>query len=329
MSRRCASCGEPLGRWSELDQHDREHHPGCLHLPVAAESSHLAWVLEYAAIGWPVHPCFWMHPNGTCACDNPECGSPGKHPILNAWQKQASTDSALIERWWGRTPDANIAVATGPESGIFVLDVDGPEGERTLADLERRHGPMPEFYCQQWTGSGVGWQAFFAYPEGRTIRNSAGRLGSRLDTRGINGYVLLPPSNHRSGNRYQWAIDRAPGTIPPEPAPDWLVDLLDPPPQPEAPQPAWNSPGRPTDDRYLLRALEAELALVASAPEGRRNDQLNESAFNLFRFAEEGRLDAGAIAHGLEAAARHAGLDDREIASTLKSAAAKRGVQLK
>ena len=42
-------------------------------------------------------------------------------------------------------------------------------------------------------------------------------------------------------------------------------------------------------------------------------------------------LPGGHVDHGetgLQAAARHAGLDDREIASTLKSAAAKRGIQL-
>jgi hypothetical protein len=116
--------------------------------------------------------------------------------------------------------------------------------------------------------------------------------------------------------------------IPPEPAPNWLVDLLDPPAPPEAPRAAWHGPRSATDDRYLLRAIEAELALVACAPVGRRNNQLNESAFNLFRFAAEGRLGTDAIASGLEAAARHAGLSDNEIAATLKSAAAKRGVQL-
>jgi hypothetical protein len=274
--------------------------------------AHLDWALAYARLGWRVHPC-----------------RPGeKLPILEKWQERATRDVTLIERWWGRTPDANIAVATGPGSGVFVLDVDGPEGERALVDLERRHGPLPEWYPMQWTGSGRGWQAFFAWPEGREIRNSAGRLRPKIDVRGDGGFVVLPPSRHPSGNLYAWATDREPFGIPPEPAPNWLLDLLDPPAQPQAPRQAWNGPGRPTDDRYLLRAIEAELALVASAPQGRRNEQLNESAFNLFRFAQEGRLDAGAIAHGLEAAALHAGLEDKEIEATLKSAAAKRGVRL-
>jgi Bifunctional DNA primase/polymerase, N-terminal len=183
------------------------------------EAPRLAWALEYATLGWRVHPCFWMCPNGTCACDEPDCRSPGKHAILKGWSERATTDSTLIERWWRRWPNANVAVATGPGSSILVLDVDGPEGERALVDLERRHGPLPEWAPMQWTGSSTGWQMFFSWPEERNIRNSAGRLGPKLDSRGINGYVLLPPSNHRSGNLYRWGTDRGPASIPPEPAP--------------------------------------------------------------------------------------------------------------
>jgi hypothetical protein len=75
-----------------------------------------------------------------------------------------------------------------------------------------------------------------------------------------------------------------------------------------------------------LRALEDELALIASAPNGRRNAQLNDSAFCLFRFVLGGRLAASAIITGLEAAARHAGLPDSEIHKTISSAAKARGL---
>jgi Bifunctional DNA primase/polymerase, N-terminal len=288
-------------------------------------AAHLDWALAYAGLGWRVHPCFWIRQDGACSCGE-ECTSPGKHPIINAWQKQASGDPALIARWWRRTPSANIAVATGSESGLFVLDVDGPEGERTLANLERRHGPLPAIYPQQWTGSGVGWQAFFAYPEGRQIRNSAGRLGRKLDTRGINGYVLLPPSNHRSGNRYKWAVDRNPKSVPPGDASPWLLDLLDPPPQPEAPRQQWTRHQHKDGNRYALKALKSELSIVAAAPTGRRNDQLNASAHALFRFVETGRLPADVIRRGLLAAALHAGLDEREALGTISSAAKARGI---
>jgi hypothetical protein len=281
----------------------------------------------YARLGWRVHPCWWVLPDGNCACGAPGCTTAnnraGKHPIFGGWQNRATIDRTLIDRWWSRSPDANVAIATGSVSGIFVFDVDGPEGERTLVELERRHGPLPELYPMQWTGGGRGgWQAFFAYPEGRTISNSAGRLGPKLDTRGEGGYVLAAPNV--TAEAYRWEVDRAPGVLPPEPAPDWLVDLLDPPP---AERPAYTADHHEHDgDRYVLRALEAELALIASAPDGRRNEQLNESAFNLFRFVLEDRLDASAIVHGLEEAGRHAGLTEKEIAATISSAAKARGL---
>jgi hypothetical protein len=47
-------------------------------------------------------------------------------------------------------------------------------------------------------------QLFFVYPKGQDIRNSAGKLGPGLDIRGAGGYVILPPSGHPSGGRYEW-----------------------------------------------------------------------------------------------------------------------------
>jgi Bifunctional DNA primase/polymerase, N-terminal len=279
--------------------------------------------LAYAKLGWRVHPCHWIT-NGTCSCGEPECGSAGKHPILTGWPERATTDPTMIDRWWGRSPQANIAVATGAASGILVLDVDGPEGEQSLANLERKHAPLPELYPMQWTGGGRGgWQAFFPYPEGPSIGNSAGRLGPKLDTRGDRGFVLLPPS--RTAQYYRWETDRSPLALPLEPAPDWLVELLD---RPEPQRQPYSHNGQYSDDRYVLKALESELALVASAPKGRRNEQLNESAFNLFRFVIEDRLAPAPIVNSLTGAARHAGLTDGEIRSTIRSAATARGVSL-
>ena len=39
------------------------------------------------------------------------------------------------------------------------------------------------------------------------MRNSSGKLGDGLDVRGVNGYVVAPPSLHSSGNEYRWAVD--------------------------------------------------------------------------------------------------------------------------
>jgi hypothetical protein len=55
------------------------------------------------------------------------------------------------------------------------------------------------------------------------VRNSAGRLGTGLDVRGTDGYVLLPPSIHPSGRPYRWSVDSADHIAS---APDWLHAIL-------------------------------------------------------------------------------------------------------
>ena len=141
-------------------------------------NTHLDSALAYARLGWRVHPC-----------------RPGeKLPILDRLAEARDHRSGADRTMVGPYARGQRRGRDRAWSGIFVLDVDGPEGERALVDLERRHGALADLYPQQWTGSGRGWQAFFAWPEGREIRNSAGRLGPKLDTRGAGGYAVLPPS---------------------------------------------------------------------------------------------------------------------------------------
>lgn len=274
-----------------------------------------------ARLGWPIIPLWWTEA-GRCGCGAADCRTPGKHPlglVVRRGILDATTEPATIAGWWQRFPRANVAVATGPASGIVVLDIDGPDGEASLVALERRHGPLPETYPMQWTGGGRGgWQGFFQYPAGRTIRTTAGRIGHKIDVRAAGGSALIPPSS--TVEDYRWAGDR----LPLEPLPPAWIALLDPP----APQP---KPWRPGDhrahgSRYVLRALESELAMVAVAPPGRRNEQLNRSAHALFRFAGNGELDPKIVADALTHAGRHAGLSGPEIASTLASAARARGL---
>ena len=66
------------------------------------------------------------------------------------------------------------------------------------------------------------------------------------------------------------------------------------------------------------------MALVASAPSGRRNHQLNASAHALYRLAD--KLPPDVIRRGLLSAAAHAGLSHAESEATIRSAARARGV---
>jgi hypothetical protein len=72
---------------------------------------------------------------------------------------------------------------------------------------------------------------------------------------------------------------------------------------------------------YIVAAARRELKAVASAPQGQHNDQLNRSAFALFRFVETDQIPAGNLQAELIRAARAAGLSEPEARATIRSAA--------
>jgi hypothetical protein len=150
--------------------------------------------LCYARRGWRVFP-IWPIRNGQCACGRP-CGrDAGKHPIgglVPHGFRDATTDETIVTQWWTTYPDANIGIATGPVSGILVLDVDGEEGEASLAALEREHGPLPVIPIAL---TGKGRHLYFAAPRGVPV-SSRVRFLPGLDLRGDDGYVVAPPSTH-------------------------------------------------------------------------------------------------------------------------------------
>jgi len=171
--------------------------------------------------GWRVLPCY-SAPGGMCSCDKTDCRSPGKHPRTPHGVKDATVNEEQIKVWATQWPDCNWAVATGRESGVFVLDVDGEKGRASLVTLEAAHGPLPVTLTSITGREGGGEHRWFNYPAGREIRSSAGILGTRLDVRGSGGYVIVPPSVHQSGRTYQWAAPQHSIAD----APEWLLESL-------------------------------------------------------------------------------------------------------
>ncbi len=137
-----------------------------------------------------------------------------KTPLTQHGLKAATTDLRLISEWWSRSPESNIGFATGD---LIVLDVDGPEGEDALTELETVYGKLPP---TREAKTGKGRHLYFR-ANGASIRNSASKVGRHLDIRGQGGYVLLPPSIHPNGSAYAWVIK-----IEPAPLPAWLATLL-------------------------------------------------------------------------------------------------------
>jgi hypothetical protein len=170
----------------------------------------------YAACGVPVFPC-----------------RPGtKKPALVGWQAKATVNLPTIADWWRRWPNAPIGAPMGAATNLLTVDVDRAEGEAALTELQGHFGPIPDDTPSQITGSGDGRQILFCWAHG--IRNSQGRVGTRIDIRGEGGYTILPPSPHPSGGAYRWIPGRAPWDVAPAKAPDWLLELAT---KPEAAKP--------------------------------------------------------------------------------------------
>ena len=206
----------------------------------------------YAARGWQVLPVHTPIAEG-CSCGQ-DCGaSAGKHPRTLHGFKEASRHPDRIWHWWRRWPDANIGIRTGQESRLVVMEVDGRHGgEESLEILEATYDRLPPTLTAQ-SGSG-GRHLYFLHP-GQRITNSEQLAGfAGLDVRGDGGYIVAPPSLHRSGQRYAW-VD---ATHPLAALPLWLRELFAPPEQPQrnvTPVKRLGPPGA-TEAYWLRRALE-------------------------------------------------------------------------
>jgi len=176
--------------------------------------------LAYAERGWSVVPVHTVH-EGRCSCGRRDCPAPGKHPRVRweaAMHERASAEQ--IVAWWGRWPDANVAIVTGSVSGIAVLDIDPRGGgDEALARLERRWGPLPP--TVEARSGGGGRHAWF---EAHAELPSA-VLATGLELKAERGTVIAPPSVHASGGLYLWLPGGSPDEIPLAPLPEWLEAL--------------------------------------------------------------------------------------------------------
>jgi hypothetical protein len=192
-----------------------------------ANAPRVNWAFLLASRGLPVHPLYWVTPDGVCSCGATEPGhKSGKHPMLKGWQSKATTDADEIRSMWERSPLANVGIET---TGLIVVDFDGDEGQASGGRIEEVHGAFPKTFAQATGGGGL--HLFFRKPEGVTIRNSVGKLGAgiggriagktKVDIRADGGNLVGAGSNHVSGTNYTVACD-----APIADAPAWLVAEL-------------------------------------------------------------------------------------------------------
>lgn len=142
----------------------------------------------------------------------------GKTPLPKSHGcKEAIANPFEIEKVWERNPSFNIGIATGGHNTLYVVDIDiknGKDGREPLADLERKHGPVPATLMASTPTGGLHY-----YFKGRKgLPNTSDTLGQGIDTRGEGGYVVAPPSVTAQGY-YRWLNDGQEIAD----LPDWLV----------------------------------------------------------------------------------------------------------
>ena len=169
--------------------------------------------LSYARRGWAVFP---LAPRSKIPAISKTAGGSGVH--------DATTDETVIRQWWGRSPNANIGLACGP-SRLLVIDLDAEKGGLdSWAELRRENAINDDTILSLTGGGGV--HLLFSLPDGASIGNSAGKLGTGIDIRATGGYVVVPPSVHPNGHPYTWDVGFHPDDWDPQPVPPPLLRLL-------------------------------------------------------------------------------------------------------
>jgi hypothetical protein len=166
----------------------------------------LSWARFYAGLGWSVVPV-----------------RPGEKLPAVAWTpfQQIRATKAQLDDWF-TIGGYGMGVVTGQISGTFVLDFDGEEGQSLLHRLEREHGPLPPTVSALTPGGGI--HLLFQHP-GIPIATRKQVLPG-LDVRGDGGFIVVHPSVHKNGRRYEWDADAHPEDLAIAAAPQWVIDLL-------------------------------------------------------------------------------------------------------
>lgn len=162
----------------------------------------LDYALKYRRMGFSVIPC-----------------KKDKRPLLKwePYQLQKPTE-AEIKEWWGKWPDANIAVVCGQVSGVDVLDCDSQEAYDNVNNFY-----LSESFQTPTVKTPKGRHLYFKHRSGLTNQVQAIK---GTDIRTFGGYVIAPPSKNGSGNAYYWFDGLKPNEIDVAAWPDELFATL-------------------------------------------------------------------------------------------------------
>ena len=229
---------------------------------------------------------------------------------------KATCDLEALERWQHEYPESNWRVVCGP-SDIWALDIDAPgpdhgaDGIKAFAELAKCYPPLPQ---GPRTRSGGGGLAIFFKGTDQPISGKTGYPEPGIDPRRGRLSVTVPPSiHHRTRRPYRWIS--APWDVATPAAPDWLLSLVKPPPEPE-----YTRNPNVVDDSAARRALIRAMQAVRNAPSGAANNTLNRRAYYVARCVAAGALTETEAVEALYTAALDRKIPGYEARDTIKSA---------
>lgn len=263
---------------------------------------------HYAALGYPVVPLHGIV-NGACACNRGgECRSPGKHPLAINGLHDATRDPDQIRNILTRNPGSNIAIRTGAESGLLVVDLDPRhDSDTSVAELARQGHVFPATLTAD-TGGG-GQHLYYRMPDAAIPNKVA--IWPGIDIRAEGGMIVAAPSRHISGGTYTWRPGAELGDVELADPPAFLLDRLRQAKRQVTPRQSSSAPGW----QPLIGATED-----TSIPGGERKATLTRLAGTMRRqgVSADRILD---VLRGENAARCRPPLDEDELRDIARSAA--------
>lgn len=150
--------------------------------------------MDYVDSGWSVLPV------------KPE----EKRPYMTNWLQYMHTRATAdtVSNWFSTLSGAGIGVVTGKISNIIVLDVEN-YCKIPIEELLQKY--PTQMYSR--TGSG-GYHLFYQYPTGVSKVSNRVGLFEGADLRADGGFIVLPPTVHPSGGKYEWIKRGIPSVFP-------------------------------------------------------------------------------------------------------------------
>lgn len=144
---------------------------------------------EYVDSGWSVLPV------------RPE----EKRPFMTNWLQYTKTKApkAMVETWFNHLTGAGVGVVTGRISNMIVLDIES-NCPYPIEELLKKYPTQ-----MVAKSGGGGYHLFYQYPTSQLRVSNRVRIFEGADLRADGGFIVLPPTMHPSGNRYEW-VKRGP-----------------------------------------------------------------------------------------------------------------------